>query len=318
MVIDPVTSESISVQHPEMLSRADPCNTFSTLTALQECRYKRKASLFSWFEQQLLSFWSWLISWIPRRSQPKEWVYFKIENGEEEVNKYRLLKEGKRTENVISMGQKTIYLNEFSFPDPSALHDLPLMLEQIMEREQIDVIQTKSFAIAIRLWKCGLKTDGTWTLNISSRAPVGRLFSRVINRAMNERHTLNHKGLSALEGIEEKLVMAIVTDAFTQETHLPTFFRQAISDLERAFPASYLLDASTRIMEGSELQITKAMVSDFREEIPYAIPHGLGLPISVDLPIALLFELATAMDISIDRQLAMPLDHLVIFKKEKK
>ncbi len=234
------------------------------------------------------------------------------------MNKYRLLKEGKRTENVISMGQKTIYLNGFSFSDPSALDDLPLMLKQIMEREQIDEIQTRSFAIARRLWKCGLKTDGTWTLNISSRAPAGRLFSRVINRAMNERHTLDHKGLSALEGIEEKLVMAIVTDAFTQETHLPTFFQQAISDLEGAFPASHLRDASTRIMEGSELLTTQAMVSDFLKEIPCAIPHGLGLQMSVDLPIALLFELATAMDISIDRQLAMPLNHLVTFTKEKK
>jgi len=317
MVIGPVTSSPISFSTSETVSPAAFANTASTLTILQEFREKRKFSIFSWIAKQFSSLWSWLVSWIPRRSQPMELFYFKIEDGEEGVNKYRLLKEGKRTQNVVTMGKKTAYLNEFSFPDSSALQDLPKMLDQIIEREQIELIQTKSLQVAWRLWKCGLKTKSVWTLDICPPTPVGQRFVQIIHKAMEDRQTLGQEALCALEQIEEELVKAVVTDAFMQQIDLQIFFQHEISELERVFPEAELWNASARVMENSELPTIQSMTSDYQMQVPCAIPHGLDVEMKVDVPISLLFTIANAVALPIDRSFAAHTNHSMIFKQEK-
>jgi len=243
----------------------------------------------------------------------KQWSYFKIEDGDEGVAKYCLIHQGKHTENILSFGEKRVHLNELSFSKESDFVGLRQMLNELMEREKIDIIQTNNLTIAKRLWGAGLVTDGALTLGLPDDAPLSRYYRQVVRMAIAKRKRLSSGAQSALQKIEEQCVKAVVSDSFIQDRNVRDVFHEAIERLEVAFPGMHLTSAAERLEASSEYASIKAMIADFKKEILPAVSSGLDISLTVDLPWPLLFELSKEVDvphnhggeiISVDRPLS--------------
>ncbi|NGX38544.1 MAG: hypothetical protein K1000chlam2_01718 [Chlamydiae bacterium] len=171
--------------------RFDPA--LSTFSKMRECAKKKKPDFFVWIFQKI---WTWFQSWF-KKPEPKSTTieFFKVGGSNGSV-KYRLIRNGKKTDNEVELAKQAVILEGITFSGEMQSH-LPEMLQEVMKNEKMDAVKTVNFSLAKRLWMCGLKTDNEISLSSRNKEVVA-----VLKQAIENKESLQSKALQSLERVE--------------------------------------------------------------------------------------------------------------------
>lgn len=292
--------------------------SFGIPSTLTECGRRRPWRLKKWFADLWRGFYNWLSSWLSSSKSESKPIYYKIAASESSgETKFWLFKDGKKTENSLRISCNSAHLNSICFPDSWAIDALPKMIHQIMEDEHIGYLSANSLSSAKLLWRAGLHTSTMLKIGIPGATPKERYFVELVRIACNQRRSLNKKGRSALEMIEEQLVMMLVSDGFNCSGNLSQTFQNEIFFYHHTFRGIDLYGAAKRVKGKQEFETVIAMLDHFMGEVEEAFPHGLRRdPPTVELPFAALCALSTSLDIPFDKHVCQSLNATITFTKE--
>ena len=179
----------------------------STLFKMRECAQKKEPDFFVWVFHKI---WTWLSSWF-KKPEPKAIECFKVDDSDGKI-KYRLIKNGKKTENEIEFAKQGVILEGITFSEEMESH-LPKMLEEVMHEEKITSMKTVNFQWAKCLWKCGLKTENTIPIKSSDKPVID-----ILKKAMQQRTLLDPKAKESLERVELAISQSLLSDAIAPGT----------------------------------------------------------------------------------------------------
>lgn len=184
----------------------------SSLQGLGTAAKQTVLPVLAFLREKIVSFFNWIYSWFITPPKPKVVDYFKVIEGH--AAKYRLILNGKQTDNSVRFSHTSSSLQELSLPDQN---NLSKMIALIMKREKIDAIQTSKLQYAHILWKCGLKSESAVMCNLRTASPLNLLLKSVLQQAFQNRRSLNSLARAALARIEDLIVQSIIGE---QVTHL--------------------------------------------------------------------------------------------------
>ncbi len=157
----------------------------------------------------------------PTRRAPDEGEnvgYYKQAGSSKKEVAYKMVRQGKVTENVIRLGPKYADLTDISFPKAKHRIDLPDILNKMMEEEGIDGIRTNSLTRAYQLWTCKLRTDAMLKYKLEGKDQLNLFIREVIEKAMANPSSLPMHARQALLRVESMMIQAIVADHLFENT----------------------------------------------------------------------------------------------------
>lgn len=289
----------------------------SVTSTLTECIRRRPWRISKWFTDLWKELCNWFRSWFHSKNSDSEPIYYKIATSQGGANKFRLLKDGKKTENAIHISRNSAQLYGISFPDRWAFDALPKMLLQIMEDEHIGSIHTCNLSSARHLWRAGLHTSTVFNIGIPGETHSDQYFIKLVQLACRRKQSLDDTGRKALEIVEEHIAMMLVSDGYNCTGNLSQTFQDEIFFFQHTFPGIDLYGAAKRLKNRHELPTVLAMLDHFMGEIERAYPHGFERPPpTVDLPFAALCGLSSSLKVPFGKRVCQSITSTITFTKD--
>ncbi len=244
-------------------------------------------------------FFRWVFSWLccskeERASQAID--YFRVVDTGRQKTKYRLVLQGKGTENELRFASKSVFLEGISFPDKKMRSHIRDMLLHIIEEERLDSIRTSYLKDAKTLWDCGLRTKSSVFFDPSNpKAPLNKWIKKVARKASK------HPALEVVEDATMRSVIEDATDAETMDirhhTFQPELARRKLKGVEHSL--GYSFDINEHIKRaGEEDSYYRRCLEELMKDGEIADQSD---PIQAELPLEALFALADAAKSPVDR-----------------
>lgn len=164
-------------------------------------RFGKPFSLWAWLSDLFTQIWSWFESPEEKKSSP----FVKVEKGDGKIQ-YRL----EDSESEVKAGPRKAMLEDISFPDKEELDQLPDLMQHMMKKEKIDILETYNLHSAWLLWKADLKTESSLPFTIHAKWVCDLLKEAAKKRGEN---TLSRGGEKALRLIERSLMHSVAEDS---------------------------------------------------------------------------------------------------------
>lgn len=284
-------------------------------------------STFSWVWGKITGFFSWLFG-CGTKQEVKDSNFFRDCDGKEV--KYRLLVDGKGTENEIRLTPNSAMLNGIEIPDEAKSDEVGAMLKEMMEKENIHTLTTYELEKGKLLFDLGLEAKGALSFDLQGNEFIDTYFIEKFKEAFESQRPDTDEGKLVLKKIEEAIVSGIIGYAFVIEDDdvRQVYIRAAFDTLELVLPGFDVEGATLRAERGTTLtedqkalleamnahlqgdanpQPGRSMMMSFvalQRPPPAAAPPPVDLSVSIDF--ADLFELFEEMDSTFQRGLASP------------
>lgn len=174
--------------------------TYTHQTYASSIRFGKPFSLWTWLSGLFAQIRSWFESPEEKESSP----FVKVEKGDGKIQ-YRL----EDSENEVRAGPRKAILEDISFPDKDELDQLPDLMQHMMKKEKIDILETHNLHSAWLLWKAGLKTESTLPFTVGMKWVCD-----ILKKAATKRNeaALSSSGEKALQLIERSLMHSVAED----------------------------------------------------------------------------------------------------------
>jgi len=181
--------------------RENPLPSYTHQTYASSIRFGKPFSLWAW----LSAFFTQILSWFESSEEEASNPFVKVEKGDGKIH-YRL----EDSENEVRTGSRKAMLEDISFPDKEELDQLPDLIQYMMKKEKIDILETHNLQSAWLLWKAGLKTESTLPFTTSMKWVCDILKEAAKKRSES---TLSGSGEKALRLIERSLMHSVAEDS---------------------------------------------------------------------------------------------------------
>ncbi|MBS0629324.1 MAG: hypothetical protein JSS30_03760 [Verrucomicrobia bacterium] len=197
--------------------------------------------------------WSDLYYWLRSlfvEDKEKDVDYIKHEGASKGEKVCTLIRKGKGTDATIRLGKTYADLADISFPDSKYEIDLPDMLDQLMEGENIEGIRTDNLKGAYKLWNCRLRSNALLNCKINDPDPLSVFVLSVVQMGLKRPSALNELAHQALMRIQRMMIQAIVTEELTEDD-FPNRCRARINQLEAQLGYTFNLYEIVRLTKGA-------------------------------------------------------------------
>lgn len=276
----------------------------SSITPLRSAPRNRVLAFFEAIKRKVIAFFNWIRSWfVSPPSKEKDVDYYKVKGPDGDEMRYRLVVDGEGTDTQIRLGQKYAFLQDIT--NVKNISKFSEMIDLMMKNEKIDGIQTKNLKLAHRLWQAGLKTTSPITFNLSSEL-YHTFIQGVIQKAIDNKSTLNAAAQNALLRVESKIISSIVDPLSS-----PSACRTNIDEVERFF--KYNIDLRPLIHQ-AEAEKNGEYVKILKM-IPAGHDNNIEPVTEYEFFLEDLFILMEATKTPMDRAIIQPLPTLTFTKR---
>lgn len=207
MQVDPIRQSADFQLHPiERISFSPSHNFHSSIEHIQANPRGFFTRAYHFVRDKCIAFYNWIRSFFV---QERKVYYFKVPN--EKVRDGMVFK-GKENAIEIRLAPKYAFLRQLSSTDEKEFSELPSMVSQIMEDEQIDGIQTKDFRNAYFLWKSGLQTKDLINVKLKAKDSLNAFLCGLIQTAMLNKDLISVTAQTALLRVESQLILSIISE----------------------------------------------------------------------------------------------------------